>query len=152
MPTIITPPYVIGDVGGDTIEVVGGRLLVSATIDPIPSPPGSWVRLMEDRLLEGHGQYDVTYLVPTGQVIKLYKFMGCAASSAMGSAIEVYEDPTGSGSPLTLVSKMLLNGGVGIETLDDEFSGDGIRKIRIRLRRLDGGSRELFFKVDAVLQ
>lgn len=117
------------------------RLLVS-TEQP-PAPPGTTnVSITAEGGVTGTS--DTFYTITNGQTLQLQKFNAGAASSNIGARVDLLYDPTGTGSPLTTINKVFLNGS-NAQSDESFFAvGDGVARIILRRANLSGGTIETF--------
>jgi len=89
---------------------------------------------------------DTLYVIPNGQTLRLQRFSGGGEGANKNSVIELFFDPNGDGSILTIIRTGYVYGNNFEYTLDPDsfaYTGDGTRAIRLRRRRLDGGNAEM---------
>jgi hypothetical protein len=118
------------------------RLIVSANATVVPAASTEVLRTAQSDLT---GTSDDVYTITNGKVLTVSRFAGGAeGNSGKRTKCELYYDPAGTGIGMTLLRAMYL-GGTNYEfSLDDEFTGDGTRAIRMRRERLDGAADEVF--------
>jgi hypothetical protein len=111
-------------------------------------PPGATkiTQVVEDNI---SGTVDDTYLITSGKVLTIQR-LACASSLSLGSVvsskIQLFYDPNGDGSVLTLIAVLFTTGEYQETFLSDKFRGDGTRRIIIRRSILDTGARQVFAK------
>lgn len=129
--------------GSGRLAAVDGsnRLLVSANATVVP-PAATPVEISEISVLTGTA--DTVYVIPNTKVLTITRFAGGAeGNSGKRSKVELFYDPAGTGTGMTLLRSMYL-GGTNYEFgLDYKATGDGTRAIRMRRTRLDGASDEV---------
>jgi len=119
-----------------------GRLLVSQ--EPPTAPPET-TAIKRTEYLSVAGQYDNEYLIPNGEILVLQKFSASAeVEPTDGTAIELWYDPNGNGISMQIIDAIFASGNSDQHDLNDQFTGDGTAKIRMRIRRLSGGSKDVF--------
>ena len=117
------------------------RLVVSANATIIPAASTEVSRSAQSDLTTVS---DDVYQITNGKTLTISRFAGGSeGNSGKRSKCELYYDPNGNGTGMTLLRTMYL-GGTNYEfTLDLEFIGDGTRSIRMRRERLDGSADEV---------
>ena len=89
------------------------------------------------------GTVDTFYTITNAKTLTLQRVSGGAETSNSGHIIELFEDPTGTGTPLTPIEDIYVNGSSGQKDLSNEYIGDGTRRILLRRRAFGGGSNEV---------
>ncbi len=117
-----------------------GRLLVSQ--EP-PTPPAATtpVRVVEKGTMSG--TQDNFYTITSGKVLTIQRLSAGAETSNSGHIIELYEDPTGTGTPLNPLEDIYVNGSSNQKDLIGDLTGDGIRRVLLRRKSFGGGSNEV---------
>lgn len=129
--------------GREAYVDVSNRLLVA--IAP-PSPPPATTEVLEVAQSNLNGTANLVYTIPTGENLVVQNFRGGAEGGGKSSKVELFYDPNGNGSGMTLISV----GYVGDTNFNFNVNytvpdpGNGTRAIRLRRVRLDGGGREVF--------
>ena len=91
---------------------------------------------------------DAYHTITNGKFLNFQLFEACAESNSIGgSVVEIYDDPNGDLSVLTLISVMYVNGASYQYTLSDVLEGDGTRRIVLRRKVFSGSSREIFGRI-----
>ena len=119
-----------------------GRLLVSQ--EPPVAPPGTdgVIKTVYGNVT---GFDDEEYLIPSGETLQIQKFSGGGEQdSSFGSAIELWYDPNGNGVGMSIIDVLFCNGTSDQHDLNDNFTGDGTKKLRMRRIRFSGGSKVIF--------
>lgn len=130
-----------GSPSGNFAEVdSSGRLLVS---NVSVTPPAS-TSVIQTEFDGVSGTDDNLYTITNGTTLTIQQFFGGAESSTAGTVIELYEDPNGDLTVLNEIAIIFAAGVSNFTDLSESFTGDGTRRILLRRRRLDGGSREVF--------
>ena len=134
---------VIQDSAGDEADVTpDGRLQVST--QPPPAPEGT-IAVYEYEYGNVSNTHDNVYVIPNGETLKLTRLSGGAeCDSDAGSSIELYYDPNGDGTGMTLIDLIFASGNSDQHDLDQEYVGDGTKSIRLRRRRFSGGSKAIY--------
>lgn len=120
-----------------------GRVYVSVA-PPTAPPTTTPVNINALSLI--NNTTDNVYTIPTGQTLHLQRFSGGGEGDNYTSVVELYYDPNGNGSGMTLIRAGYVYGNNFEFTLDPDslvYTGNGTRAIRLRRRRLDGGSAEV---------
>lgn len=134
----------IADGGGSGRLVAvdsANRLVVSANATIVPAASTAVARSAQSDLT---GTEDDVYTITNGKILTVSRFAGGAeGNSGKRTKCELYYDPNGNGTGMTLIRAMYL-GGTNYEfTLDEKFTGDGTGAIRMRRERLDGAADEV---------
>lgn len=90
------------------------------------------------------GSQDDTFVIPNGETLFLQTFSAGGEEVTDGNSIELWHDPNGNGSGMTIIDVIFANGVSAQHILNDNFLGDGIAAIRLRRNRLSGGSGLIF--------
>jgi len=91
------------------------------------------------------GTVDDVYVIPTGETVSLTRLSGGSEyDSVAGSEIEILYDPNGDGSVLVEIEAIYVNGSSIQFQLSGSYLGDGTNAIRLRRKRLGGGSKEVY--------
>lgn len=115
------------------------RLLVSANVTV---PPAS-VAVDQSASSNLSGTSDTTYLIPSGKILTIARFASTVeANSGRVTRIQLYYDPAGTGSGMTLIREMFMGSGDRNYEFQIDFNttGDGTKLIRMRRERMDGGA------------
>lgn len=87
---------------------------------------------------------DTTYTVTTGKTLVIQNFNGGGAPEGKGSKVELFDDPQGNGTGMTLIRVAYVNGNSFSLDLNRSVGpGDGTRRVRLRRTNLGGTSREI---------
>lgn len=87
---------------------------------------------------------DDFYVIPNGVVLTLQQLNAGAAIGNGGSKVELYEDATGTGTPLVLLAALYVDGSSDFVPLSRQLTGNGTRRVILRRTPLGGGSREVY--------
>lgn len=87
---------------------------------------------------------DLAYTIPNGETLTIQLFGAGAEQTTAGSVVELFYDPNGDLSVLTRVSTLFVNGTSDNTPVNQEFIGNGTRRIVMRRRGYDGSAREIF--------
>ena len=118
-----------------------GRLLVAS--DPPEAPPGT-DEIIQVEYGSVASSDDLIYTITSGKTLNIRFLSGGGEASVSGSVVELWYDPSGTGTPLTIIDSVFCNGNSDQHTLADKITGDGTKRIIMRRLRLDGGSKILF--------
>lgn len=133
---------IIQDDEGDIADVTpNGRLKVSQ--EP-PSPPIGTTGVIQTEYGSVSVFDDDEYLIPNGETLILQRFSGGGQEVNFGNVIELWYDPNGDGTAMEIIDAIFCSGTSDQHDLNESFIGDGTRKIRMRRKRLSGGSVDLF--------
>lgn len=119
----------------DIAATAAGRLLVSQE-----ATPPSDVNVIENT--SHSGTVDKFDTITPGETWLIKGLTGGAQSSNSGTIIELFEDATGTGTPLVKIEDGYVNGSSFEKSLNVAFVGDGTRRILLRRRHFGGGSFE----------
>lgn len=89
------------------------------------------------------GTQDTLYTITSGKTLTFQRVSGGAETSNSGHIIELYEDPNGNLSVLNFIEDIYANGNSDQKDLNNEFDGDGTRRILLRRRAFGGGTNEV---------
>lgn len=120
-----------------------GRIIT--TTSTVSAPGFTDVKQSLTGDLAGNTSEDDEYLIPDTKLLKVQSFAAGAESGAAGSSntkMELFHDPAGTGSGMTLLRVAFLSGSNAEFQLGISFTGDGVAKIRLRRTSLDAGTRE----------
>lgn len=121
-----------------------GRLLVSQEPPGTPDEATGVIRTVYSAV--GTTSDDV-YVIPNGEVLRIQRFTaGAETDTTAGNVVELFYDPNGTGVGMTVIAVLFVSGTSDQVDLNDYFTGNGTRAIRMRRRRLSGGSKEMFAK------
>lgn len=131
--------FQIKGITGNIADVSNSRLLVSS--ETPPAGPGETAVSRTD-LISHAGLDDDIYVIPAGVTLRIDTFVGGVEDNGAGASFVLYDDPTGTGTPLTPVpqSPILINGGTRQNSISSLYPGDGTRVIRMRSEQLTGGT------------
>jgi hypothetical protein len=87
---------------------------------------------------------DSIYTIPNGETLIIQSLTGGCEFKSQGSSIELWYDPNGNGSGMTIIDVLHVNGTSDQHSIYASYVGNGTRKIRLRRRAYGGGSREVF--------
>jgi len=134
--------------GFQVVEIDGatftadGRLKV-AQEPPTPPPATTPVEIGSIEVVSG-APVDTTRVIGSGKVLVIQNLSGGAAPIGSGSKVELYDDPSGNGSGMTLLRVVYVNGTSFSLDLSRELGpGNGTRAVRLRRVSLGGPSREV---------
>jgi hypothetical protein len=128
----------VGISGVDDDDVVrqvavtsAGRIKVSQ--EPAGTPEGATDKSTGEVVLpvKNGGTVDTTYTITNGKTLKLNGWFG-GAETPSGSKFEIYYDPNGDGTGMTLLGVQYINYANFNVTLALSFDGDGTAGIRLR--------------------
>lgn len=133
---------IIQDDEGNKADVTAtGRLKVSQ--EP-PEPPTGTTAVTQSEYGNVSTIDDLEYLIPNGETIYLQRFVAGAEQTNGGSVVELWYDPNGNGTNMTIIDTIFCNGTSDQHDLNESFVGDGTKKLRLRRRRLSGGAVLIF--------
>jgi len=133
---------IIKDTEGHLADVTeNGRLKVSQ--EP-PVPPVGTTGIVITEYGNVAVEDDVEYLIPNGETLTLQRFSGGGEQTNGGNVIELWYDPNGNGVGMQIIDAIFCDGSSDQHDLNEEYIGDGTKKIRMRRKRLSGGAVALF--------
>lgn len=134
--------------GFQVIEIDGasftadGRLKVAQ--EPPAPPPATTAVDVGGIATVGINPVDTTHVLATGTTLVIQNFNGGAPPVGSGSKVELFDDPNGDGSALTLLRVAYVNGSSFSLDLSREVGpGNGTHAVRLRRTNLGGPSREI---------
>lgn len=133
----------VGSDGSTRADIISGRISVSPTP---PATPPTATSVIITQSSDVSGTIDHVYTITSGKTLQLNLFSAGAEASVSGAVCKLYYDPNGDGSALTLIEAIYENGATSQVTLDEQYTGDGTRAIRLRRTNLTGGSVEITAK------
>jgi len=134
----------IGDIDGNIAGITATkRLLVSQ--EP-PEPPEGTTAVVRTKYDDVAASNDDVYLIPNGETLIIQRFSAGGAEVNGGSVVELWYDPlnTGLEADMTIIDVIFVNGSGGQHDLNERYVGDGTKVVRMRRKRLSGGSAKLF--------
>lgn len=142
--------FQIKGITGNIADVSNSRLLVSS--ETPPAGPGETAESRTD-LISHAGTDDDIYVIPNGDTLRIDTFVGGVEDNGAGAQFVLYDDPTGTGSPLIPVpqSPILINGNTRQNSINSLYAGDGTRAIRMRSEQLTGGTYNIVKSWQGVL-
>lgn len=118
-----------------------GRLLVSFE-QSAPPASDSIQQIVSSNISSSS---DTIYAITSGKTLTITLFQsGAQEIVSGGSKTTLFEDPNGDLSVLTLVAVLYVNGNSAQVNVNQEFVGNGTRRIVMRRDTFGGGSREVF--------
>ena len=118
-----------------------GYIRVSNT--PAPPPAASVVR----RTVVGNVGVtpgDDLYTITSGKTLKIQLLVGGAQNGTDGSKVALYEDPNGDLSVLNEIAVIYVNMSTIHIDLDDDYVGNGTRRILMRRISFSASAREIY--------
>lgn len=117
-----------------------GRLLVSQEVsNPIGTTP-----ILITAQASISASTDTTYIITNTKSLKIQQLQAGAQTGLNGSKVELYYDPNGNGTGMTLIGAIYINGSSGVLDLNMEYIGNGTRRILLRQYPFGNTSREIF--------
>ncbi len=119
-----------------------GRLKVAQ--EPPAPPPASTAVEIGGIEVVGGSPMDTVHVVGTGKVLVIQNLSGGAAPLGAGSKVELYDDPSGYGTGMTLVRVAYVSGtSFSLDLSREVGPGNGTHAVRLRRVSLGGPSREI---------
>jgi hypothetical protein len=87
---------------------------------------------------------DTIYTITNTKTLVIQIFSAGSEAATGGSVTELFEDPNGDLSVLNRIGTIFSNGDNANESIQQEFSGDGTRRIVLRQRGYIASAREMF--------
>lgn len=120
-----------------------GRLQVAiaATAPPSTTPVVRTLQQSTDTI-----PVDDNYTITNGKTLQLQSLLAGAElkTTAGGSKVELYYDPNGNKTGMTLISALYVNGNSFQTDLTEYYVGNGTRRIVLRIVGIYGTGREIF--------
>src|SRR3990170_1657896 len=117
-----------------------GRLKVAQ--EPPAPPPAPTPVDVGGIATVGNTPADTTHVIGTGKTLVIQNVNGGAAPVGSGSKVELFDDPNGDGTGMTLLRVAYVNGSSFSLDLNREVGpGNGTRAVRLRRTSLGGASR-----------
>lgn len=133
---------IIQDADGNQADVTeNGRLKVSQ--EPPEAPVGT-TSVSQSEYGNVAVEDDLEYLIPNGETLTLQRFSAGAQQANSGNVVELWYDPNGNGVGMTIIDTIFCNGASDQHDLNQQYIGNGTRKIRMRRKRLSGGAVLMF--------
>lgn len=131
------------------VDALGNVAKITASGDlrvvtPPPETPVDGTRVDQVAYSDVSNTSDTVFVIPSGEVLTIQRVAGGAASSNGGSVIELWYDSLGTGVSMVIIAVVFANGSGGYQALQQEYTGDGTKRIVLRRRRLDGGAKLMF--------
>lgn len=134
--------------GFEVVEIDGanftadGRLKV-AQEPPVPPPATTPVEIGGIEIV-GNTPVDTVHVIGSGKTLVIQNLSGGAAPIGSGSKVELYDDPNGTGTGMTLLRVAYVTGASFSLDLSRELGpGNGTHAVRLRRTSLGGPSREI---------
>lgn len=119
-----------------------GRLKV-AQEPPTPPPTTTPVDVGGIEIV-GNTPVDTVRVITSGKTLVIQNFNGGAAPEGSGSKVELFYDPNGNGTGMTLLRVAYVSGSSFSLDMSRELGpGNGTRAARLRRTSLGGASREI---------
>ena len=119
-----------------------GRLKVAQ--EPPAPPPATTPVDVGGIATVGNTPADTTHVIGTGKTLVIQNVNGGAAPVGAGSKVELFDDPNGDGTGMTLLRVAYVNGSSFSLDLNREVGpGNGTHAVRLRRTSLGGPSREI---------
>lgn len=87
---------------------------------------------------------DLNYTITNGKTLTIQRLKAAAEGETGGTATELFYDPTGTGTPLTTIAMLIIDGASAQQDLNDTFVGNGTKRIILRRRGYTASGREVF--------
>jgi hypothetical protein len=133
---------IVGPDGVYTALVTPAGRLNIAQEPPTPPPGTTEVSVTEFDAVTTTD--DNVYTIPNGETITLQRLSGGAEQANSGTTIELWYDPNGDGTGMTIVDVIFSSANSDQHDLNESYTGDGTAAIRMRRRRLSGGAVQVF--------
>ncbi len=137
---LITGLAVIRDGAPFTFDSAG-RVRVSGGVAEAPAGTDAVVQPVIQRITIGNNQtVDEFYTITSGKALTIQVFDASAESAGTRKSVifTLYEDPTGTGTPLITLKTIMGNNLNEERIIDQTFIGDGIRRILLRSEQIGG--------------
>jgi hypothetical protein len=132
--------------GSKRLATIDESLRLRVAFAP-PSPPPATTPVAISGLSEvGGTPINTFYTIPNGQTLFIQRFSGGGQGGTDSSVVELFYDPNGNLTGMTLLRAGYVSGNNFEFTFNTEvvnFLGNNTRRIVMRRRRLDGGNREI---------
>jgi len=148
------PVVVASDQAAFPINVVNGANTLAVNADgsiktvPLvtpPAPSGATTVIQNDFSdVASTTGVDIDYVVTNLKTLTIQTLVAGAETTVGGSIVELFEDPNGTGTPLTRISSLFISGQSDNAPVNQSFVGDGTRRIILRRRGYSGSAREMF--------
>lgn len=132
----------------EVVEVDGasftadGRLKVAQ--EPPTPPPATTPVDVGGIATVGNTPVDTVHVIANGKTLVIQSFNGGAAPEGSGSKVELFYDPNGNGTGMTLLRVAYVSGSSFSSDMSRELGpGNGTRAARLRRTSLGGASREI---------
>lgn len=128
------PLKITNESGGAVAEVTEEGRLAVTTASRVPAGATGVRETYQGGV---NGSTDNTFTIPSGETLTLTRFV-CGGEAyaknnrSVGTRVELFWDPNGNGSGMTLLAFGYNNGGTYQRTLFEQFTGDGTAAIRVR--------------------
>jgi hypothetical protein len=132
----------------EVVEVDGasftadGRLKVAQ--EPPTPPPATTPVDVGGVQLVGNTPVDTVHVITNGKTLVIQNFNGGAPPEGSGSKVELFYDPNGNGTGMTLLRVAYVSGSnFSLDMARELGPGNGTRAARLRRTSLGGASREI---------
>lgn len=113
---------------------------------PIPTVPSGAIEKGAEEYGEVVGQDDHEYVITDGTTLTIQRLTASGEDSLNGNICELWYDPNGDKTGMTLICVINTDGNFDYKDLNNEYTGNGTRRIVMRRRRLAGGVAYIYAK------
>ena len=127
---------------GNVLEPnANGSIPVTTVVTP---PPASTPIIQEGfSSTNSIAGVDTIYSIPNGEVLHITSLDAGAEFNSAGSVVELFDDINGNLTGMNRISEIYVNANSDEKSVDENFTGDGTRRIVLRRRAFGGGAREI---------
>lgn len=144
---------IVDNITGDAADVVEDdgkkslRIIGEVFIKPPTAAPGA-TQILLTEYDSVSTEDDTVHVITNGKTLVLQALIGSSEwNNVGGGVIELWYDPNGDGTGMTPISVGHCNGNNFYNVLNDEYTGDGTKAVRLRRKVLGGGTLEMFGRV-----
>ena len=113
---------------------------------PPPPPPEGTTPVTRTAYNSVSGSSDDIYSIPNGETLTIQRLSAGAESINSGNVIELWDDPNGNLTGMSIIDVIFADGASDQHDINQDFVGDGTRRIVMRRLRLSGGNASIFGK------
>jgi len=111
---------------------------------PPPTAPSGATAINRTEYDGVSGDDDNVYIIPNGETLIIQRLSSGSEVTSDGATTELWYDPNGTGVGMTIIDAIFSNGSSDQHDLNESYTGDGTKAVRMRRRNLTGGTVSIF--------
>lgn len=149
LPVVLASDHAIISVqiknGSNILAVNADGSIQTVPLVTPPAPSGATTVIQDDfDDVASTAGVDINYVITDLKTLTIQTLVAGSETTTGGSIVELFEDPSGTGTPLTRISSLFVDGQSDNAPVNQEFIGNGTRRIILRRRGYSGSAREMF--------